>query len=222
MKYADEPPLTDQDRRAIEEIRRQLDRDLGPPWPRPKDTASVPGSDHDLAAAIIPIEPRRTGRGLRLALGAGAVTLAAAVIGAFVSFVDLSGQSARSPVSAPRPRDAIFTAPADPPPASVQGMVVPKSDGTGVGVMAESARRGVPIAKHAPTREGAVREPGGGRQRAGRVDASPSGRGGVEAQHRRWNAAPVTYDRSGAPVGTGAPVGLPPARTAPLPLIQAP
>src|SRR6185295_16824875 len=110
--------------------------------------------------AIIPIEPRRTGRGLRLALGAGAVTLAAAVIGAFVSFADLIGPSARSPVSAPRASDAISSAPSAPAPA--QGMVVRESDGTGVGAMAESARRGVPIAGRAPTRESAAREPGGG------------------------------------------------------------
>jgi len=212
MKYADEPPLTDQDRRAIEEIRRQLDRDLGPPWPKPKDTASVPGSDHDLAAAIIPIEPRRTGRGLRLALGAGAVTLAAAVIGAFVSFADLIGPSARSPVSAPRAPSAISTAPSAPAPAPAQGMVVHESDGTGVGAMAESPRRAVAIAGRAPTRESAVREPGGGGRRAGRVDASR----GIEAQHRRWNAAPITRDR------TGAPVGSRPAQPTPLAPLQAP
>jgi hypothetical protein len=212
MKYADEPPLTDQDRRAIEEIRRQLDRDLGPPWPRPKDTASVPGSDHDMAAAIIPIEPRRTGRGLRLALGAGAVTLAAAVIGAFVSFADLIGPSARSPVSAPRAPDTISAAPSAPAPAPAQGMVVHESDGTGVGAMAESARRGVPIAGRAPTRESAAREPGGGGRRAGRVDANR----GIEAQHRRWNAAPVTRYR------IAAPVGLRPAQSTPLAPIQAP
>jgi hypothetical protein len=212
MKYADEPPLTDQDRRAIEEIRRQLDRDLGPPWPKPKDTASVLGSDHDLAAAIIPIEPKRTGRGLRLALGAGAVTLAAAVIGALVSFADLIGPSARAPVSAPRAPDAISTAPSDPPSAPAKGMVAHESDGTGVRALAESARRGVPIAGRATTRESAAREPGGGGHRAGRVDAG----GGIEAHHRRWNAAPVTRYR------TGAPVGLRPARPAPLTLIQAP
>lgn len=216
MKYADEPPLTDQDRRAIEEIRRQLDRDLGPPWPEPKDTASIPESDHDMTAAIIPIEPRRTGRGLRLALGAGAVTLAAAVIGAFVSFVDLTGPSARSPISAPRAPDAISTAPSDPPPAPAQSMVVHKSDGTGAGAMAESARRDVPIAEHARTRESAVREPNRGRHSARRLDASPSRARGIEAQHRQWNAAPLTRDR------TGAPVGLRPARSVPLTLIQAP
>jgi hypothetical protein len=212
MKYADEPPLSAQDRRAIEEIRRQLDRDLGPSWPEPKDTASVPGSDHELAAAIIPSDPRRTGRGLRLALGAGAVTLAAAVIGAFVSFVDLNGPSARSPVSAPRAPDAISTAPSDPAPAPAH---VRGSDGTVVPATAEPVRRGVPIAGRAPTRESAAREPGGGGRRVGRADASPSGRG-FEAQHRRWNAAPVT------PYRTGAPVGLRPARSAPLTLIQAP
>ena len=216
MKYADEPPLNDQDRRAIEEIRRQLDRDLGPPWPEPHETASVPGSDHDMTAATIPIGPRRTGRGLRLALAAGAVTLAAAVIGAFVSFVDLIGPSARSPVSAPRALDAMSTAPSDPPPASDQGRVVHKSDGTAMGTMEKSARRGVPIVEHPPTRQSAVREPGGARQRGERVAASPSGRRGIDAQHRRWNAAPVTHDP------TGAPVGPQPARSAPLPLIQAP
>jgi hypothetical protein len=216
MKYADEPPLNDQDRRAIEEIRRQLDRDLGSPWPEPNETASVPESDHDMTAATIPIGPRRTGRGLRLALGAGAVTLAAAVIGAFVSFVDLIGPSARSPVSAPRAPNSISTAPSSPAPAPDQGMVVHKSDGTAMGTMEKSARRGVPIVEHAPTRQSAVREPGGGRQRGGRVAASPSGQGGIDAQHRRWNAAPVTH------YPTGAPVGPRPARSAPLPLIQAP
>jgi hypothetical protein len=212
MKSADEPPLTDQDRRAIEEIRRQLDRDLGPPWPEPKDTASVPGSDHDLAAAIIPIEPRRTGKGLRLALGAGAVTLAAAVIGAFVSFADLIGPSARSPLSAPRAPDAISTDPSAPAPAPAPGMVVHESDGTGVRAMAESARRGVPIAGRAPTRESVAREPGGGGRRAGRVDASR----GIEAPHRRWSSAPATRYQ------TGAPVGLRPAQSPPLTVIQAP
>jgi len=208
MKYADEPPLTDRNRWAIEEIRRQLDRDLGPPWPEPKDTA-VPGSDHDLASAIIPIEPRRAGRGLRLALGAGAVTLAAAVIGAFVSFADLIGPSARSPVSAPRAPDTISAAPSDPAPARAH---VRESDGTGVQATAEPVRRGVPIAERAPTRESAAREPGRGGQRAGRVNAS----GGIEAQHRRWNAASVTHYR------TAAPVGLRPARSAPLATIQTP
>jgi hypothetical protein len=210
MKHADEPPLTDQDRRAIEEIRRQLDRDLGPSWRGPKDTVSVPGSDHDLAAAIIPSEPRRTGTGLRLALGAGAVTLAAAVIGAFVSFADLIGPSARSPVSAPRAPDAISTAPSAPAPAPAQGMVVHESDGTRVGATAESARRGVPIAERAPSRASAPRGDG---RRAGRVDAS----GGIEAQHRRGSAAaPVTRYQ------TGAPVGLRPAGSAPITSIQSP
>jgi hypothetical protein len=216
MKSADEPPLTDQDRRAIEEIRRQLDRDLGAPWPEPNGRGPVPSSNHDVAATIRPGEPRRAGRGLRLALGAGAVTLAAAVIGAFVSFVDLIGPSARSPVSALRAPNSISTAPSDPPPAPDRGMVVHKSDGTAMGTMEKSARRGVPIAEHAPTRQSAVREPGEGRQRGGRVAASPSGRGGIDAQHRRWNAAPVTH------YPTGAPVGPRPARSAPLPLIQAP
>jgi hypothetical protein len=213
MKYADEPPLTDQDRRAIEEIRRQLDRDLGPPWPDPNDTPPVPRSDHDLAAAIIPRESGRTGRGLRLALGAGAVTLAAAVIGAFVSFADLIGPSSRSPVSAPRASDAISTAPSDPAPAPAH---VRESDGTGVKATAEPARRGVPIAERATTRESAAREPSGGGHRAGRVDPGPPGRGGIEAQHRRWNATPVTRYRA------GAPVGLRPARSAPVTSIQAP
>lgn len=213
MKYADEPPLTDQERRAIERIRRQLDRDLGLPWPEPKETASVLGSDHDLTAAIIPIEPRRAGRGLRLAVSAGAVTLAAAVIGAFVSFADLIGPSARSPVSGPAP-DAISTARSAPAPA--QATNVRESAGTGVQATAESGRRGVPIAERAKTRASAPREPSGGRHHPGRVDANLPGRGGIEAQHRRWNAAPVTRYR------TGAPVGLPPARSAPLTSIQAP
>jgi hypothetical protein len=213
MKYADEPPLDDQDRRAIEEIRRQLDRDLGPPWPEPNETASVPGSEHDMAVATIPIGPGRTGRGLRLALGAGAVTLAAAVIGAFVSFVDLIDPSARSPVSAPRALDAISTTPSTPAPAPAQAMNVRGSTGTGVQATAESGRRGVPIADRATTR---TSEPSGGRHRAGRVDAGPPGRAGIDAQYRRWNAAPVTH------YPTGAPVGPRPARSAPLPLIQAP
>ena len=211
MKHADEPPLTDQDRRAIEEIRRQLDRDLGPSWRGPKDTVSVPGSDHDLAAAIIPSEPSRTGRGLRLALGAGAVTLAAAVIGAFVSFADLIDSSARSPISAPRAPRAISTAPSAPAPAPAPGMVVHESDGTRVGAMAQSPRRAVAIAGRAPTRESAAREPGGD-GRAGRVDASR----GIEAQHRRWNAAPITR------YPTRAPVGLRPAGSATLTSIQSP
>jgi hypothetical protein len=216
MKYADEPPLTDRDRRAIEVIRRRLDRDLGPPWPESKDTASVPESDHDLAAPIILIEPRRAGRGLRLALGAAVVTLAAAVIGAFVSFSDLAGPPTRSPVSAPRAADAISTAPSAPALAPAQGVVVDETDGTRLGEMAVSAHRGAPIAARAPTGYNAARQPGGDGQRAGRVNASPSGQGGIEAQHRRWNAAPVTRYR------TGAPVGLRPAGSTPLTSIQAP
>lgn len=208
MKYADEPPLNDQDRRAIEEIRRRLDRELGPPWPDPKETAAVSATDHDLTAPSIPIEPRRAGKGLRLALGAGAVTLAAAVIGAFLSFADLIGPSARSPVSAPR-GDAIPTAPSNAPVSAQQ------SDGTSVEATAESPRRGVPIAKHSPTRE-RLREPGGRQPRAGRMESSPSGRGASEAAHRRLDPAPVTRDRTATPVGQHA------VRSAPLTSIQAP
>jgi hypothetical protein len=218
MKYADEPPLTDQDRRAIEEIRRQLDRDLGPPWPRPKDTASVPGSDHDLAAAIIPIEPRRTGRGLRLALGAGAVTLAAAVIGAFVSFADLIGPSARSPVSAPRAPDTISAAPSAPAPAPAQGMVVHESDGTGVGAMAKSPQRGVLRAARAATRPAGCPPPPPHASCAALspVDAGPPGRGGIGAQYQRAIASSVSRDRG------GAAVRVMPARSVPLTSIQSP
>jgi hypothetical protein len=216
MKSADEPPLTDQDRRAIEEIRRQLDRDLGPSWPEPNGSGPVLSSNHDLAATGHPSEPRRAGRGLRLALGAGAVTLAAAVIGALVSFADLIGPSARSPVSGPGATDAISTAPSDPAPAPVRAKDVRESAGTGGQATAESRRRGVPIAGRATTRASAPREPSGGRHQAGRVDASPPGRGAIEGQHRRWNAAPVTRYR------TGASVGLPPTPSAPLTLIQAP
>ena len=43
MKHADEPHLTDKDRRTIEEIRRQLDRDLGSPWLEQNGTAPTWG-----------------------------------------------------------------------------------------------------------------------------------------------------------------------------------
>jgi hypothetical protein len=214
MKSADEPPLTDQDRRAIEEIRRQLDRDLGPPWSGPNGRGPGPSSSHDVAATIRRSEPRRPGRGLRLAMGAGAVTLAAAVIGAFVSVADLIGPAARSPVSATRASGAISTAPPDP--DLTHAMDVRESSGTGVQTTAESGRRGVPIAQRATSRASAPRESRGGQPHAGRVDAGSPGRGGIEAQHRRWNAAPVTRNR------TVAPVGLLQARSAPLTSFQAP
>jgi hypothetical protein len=209
MKSADEPPLTDQDRRAIEEIRRQLDRDFGPLWPN--GSGPVQSSSHDAAATIRPSEPRRPGRGLRLAMGAGAVTLAAAVIGAFVSFADLIGPAARSPASATRASGAISTAPSDP--DLTQAMDVRESSGTGVQATAKSGRRGVPIAERATTRTSAPSAPRGGQPHAGRVHAGTPGRGAIEAQHRRWSAAPI------AP---GAPVDLLQARSAPLTSIQAP
>lgn len=212
MKYADEPHLTDQDRRAIEEIRRHLDRDLDSPWPEPNDTAPVPGSEPDLMAPSIASELRRTGRGLRLALGAGAVTLGAAIIGAFLSFADLVGPPAWRPVSAPWTSNPISSAPSDRAPAP--GVDVRESVGGGVRA-AESARRVVSIAERATTRPSAAREPSGGGHRGERVDTGRAGRSGIETQHRRWNAA-VPRDP------TGAPVGLLAVRSAPLTSIQAP
>ena len=214
MKSADEPPLTDQDRRAIEEIRRQLDRDLGPPWPGPNGRGPGPSSNHDVAATIRPSEPRRAGRGLRLAMGAGAVTLAAAIIGAFVSFADLIGPAARSPASATRASGAISTAPSDP--DLTRAMDVREPSGTGVRATAESGPRGVPIAERATIRASAPRESRGSRPHAGPVDAGSPSRGGIEAKHGRWNAALVTRNKP------GAPVGLLQARSVPLTSIQAP
>jgi hypothetical protein len=214
MKSADEPPLTDQDRLAIEEIRRQLDRDLGPPWPEPDGSAAIASSDHEPAAATGPTEPKRGGRGLRLALSAGAVMLGAAVIGALMSIADLSGQSARSPVSTPQASDVITPIPTEMVPAPAGAMDARESATTEV--QAESARRVVPGAERATTRASAAGAPSGDGHRRGRVDAGPPGRGGVEAQHRQWHAASVTHYR------TEAPVGLRPARSVPLTTVQAP
>ena len=219
MKYPDEPPLTDQDKRAIEEIRRQLDRELGPPFPEPRDTASVSGSDHDVAAAISPIGPRRAGRGLRLALGAGAVTLAAAVIGAFVSFVDLIGPSARSPVVASSPApNAISIPPLDPAPAPAGETNVSESAGTEGRAMAKSPQRGVPKVARAATRPAGCPPPPPQPSCAALspVDAGPPGRGGIEARYQRAIASPVSRYRA------GAAVGVMPARPVPLTSIQSP
>ncbi len=51
MRHADEPELTDHDRRAIEEIRRQLDRQFGPPWPEARGNTEIARTDHDPPAA---------------------------------------------------------------------------------------------------------------------------------------------------------------------------
>ena len=109
MRHADEPKLTDEDKRAIEAIRLELDREFGPPWP---DAAPPAGSE--LAppprSSIAAASGARPSRGLRLALGAGITTLAAAVVAAVVSLVDVSAliSPPRSAVvfrstSAPRP-----------------------------------------------------------------------------------------------------------------------
>ena len=82
---------------------------------------------------------------------------------------------------------------------------------------AESARRrGVPIAERAPTRESAVREPGGGRQRAGRVDANRRARRDRSpAQAMERSPGHSLPDR-----GARRPARRP--RSAPLTPIQAP
>jgi hypothetical protein len=209
MKYPDEPQRTDQDRRAIEEIRRQLDRELGPPFPEPGASSAVARSG-DLAAA---------GRGLRLALGAGAVTLAAAVIGAFVSFADLIGPSARSPVVASSPApDAISIPPVDPAPAPARETNVSESAGTERRAMAKSPVRGVRSVERAARRPAGCPPPPPQASCAALwpVDAGPPGRGGIEAQHQRAIASPVSR------YPAGAAVGVMPARSVPLTSIQSP
>jgi hypothetical protein len=213
MKHPDEPPLTDQDRRAIEEIRRQLDRDLGPPFPERG------ASSGDLAAVGAPAAARRSGRGLRLALGAGAVTLAAAVIGAFVSFVDLIGPSERSPVVASSPApNAISIPPLDPPPAPAGEANIRESAGTEGRAMAKSPQRGVPRGARAATRPAGCPPPPPQASCAVRspVDAGPPGRVGIEPQYQRAIASPVSRHRA------GAAVGVMPARSVPLTSIQSP
>jgi len=213
MKYPDEPPLTDQDRRAIEEIRRQLDRELGPPFPEPG------ASSGDFAAAGGPTAARRGGRGLRLALGAGAVTLAAAVIGAFVSLVDLIGPSARSPIVASSPApNAISIPPLDPAPPPTGETNVRELAGTKGRAMAKSPQRGVPRVARAVTRPAGCPPPPPQASCAALspVDAGPAARGEIVAQYQRTIASSVSRDR------TGVAVRVTPARSVPLTSIQSP
>ena len=157
MRHADEPELTDHDRRAIEEIRRQLDRQFGLPWPEARGNTEIARTDHDLPTAIGPTKRKRSGRGRRMALGAGIVTLAAAVIGALVSFADLIGSSARSPMSGPRASDAISAAEPVPVAPRVRATDGHESAGTGARERVESARRGgVSIAERVSPRESAA------------------------------------------------------------------
>jgi hypothetical protein len=203
MTYPDEPQLTDQDRRAIEEIRRQLDRELGPPFPEPGGPAAA----------------RRRERGLRLALGAGAVTLAAAVIGAFVSFVDLIGPSARSPVVASSPApNAISIPPLDPAPAPAGETNLREWAGTEGRARAKSPQRGVPRVARAATRPAGCPPPPpqGPCAALWLVDAGPPERGGIAAQSQRAIASPVSRYRA------GAALGVMPTRSVPLTSIQSP
>ena len=213
MKYPDEPQLTDQDRRAIEQIRRRLDRELGPLFPEPG------ASSGDLAAVGGPAAVRRRGRGLRLALGAGAVTLAAAVIGAFLSFADLIGPSARSPIVASSPApNAISIPPLDPAPAPSGEGNIRESAGTEGRAVAKSPQRGVPRGARAATRPAGCPPPPPQASCAALspVDAGPPERGGIKAQYQRAIASPVSRDRA------GAAVGVMPARSMPLTSIQSP
>jgi len=213
MNYPDEPQLTDQDRRAIERIRRQLDRELGPPFPEPGANSG------DLAAVGGPAAARRRGGGLRLALGAGAVTLAAAVIGAFLSFADLIGPAARSPVVASSPGpNAISIPPLDPSPAPAGETNVRESARTEGRAMAKSPQRGVPRVARAATRPAGCPPPPPQASCAALspVGAGPPERGGIEAQYHRAIASPVSRDRA------GAVVGVMPARSLPPTSIQSP
>jgi hypothetical protein len=213
MKYPDEPPLTDQDRRAIAEIRRQLDRELGPPFPEP---GAISG---DLAAVGGPAAARGRGKGLRLALGAGAVTLAAAVIGAFVSLVDLIGPSARSPIVASPPGpNAISIPPLDPAPPLAGETNAREVAGTKRRAMAKSPQRGVPRVARAATRPAGCPPPPPQASCAALspVDDGPPGRGEIGSQYQRAIASSVSRDRD------GAAVRVMPARSVPLASIQSP
>lgn len=214
MKCPDDSALTGHDGRAIEEIRRQIDREFGPLWPGPNGSDAVDSSDHEAAASIGRTEPGRSGRGLRLALGAGGITLAAAIIGALMSFADLTGQSARHRVSAPPAQDVIATAPSDPARGVTGDMEVRRSAETGARANAEPERRGVPSTDRAATGASAAREARGGGHATRRVEAVPPGRGRFETQDRRVSASPVAR--------TGSPVGFLPARSAEPTTIQAP
>ncbi len=203
MTHADEPPLTDQDRRAIEEIRRQLEREFGPPWPELEGSSvAVVRTDHRPATAVGPIAPRRGGKGLRLALYAGTVTLGAAVIGALMSIADLSGQS-RSALPPRAPAVVATTAPEAAPAPSGETNV------------RESTRRVVTGAERVTMHESAASGASSGGRRDGTIHVPP-GRRAMEAQHRRWDGASVARYRP------TAPVDVQPARSVPLASVQAP
>ena len=123
MRHADEPELTEQDKRAIEAIRLELDREFGPLWPDaapPADGPLAPPARSSIAGA----SSARPSRGLRLALGAGIATLAAAVVAAVVSLVDVGAlispprsaslRPASLPRSAPPPHAALLPALSEP------------------------------------------------------------------------------------------------------------
>jgi hypothetical protein len=88
MRHADEPELTEQDKRGIEAIRLELDREFGPPWPDAAPPAGGPLA-RPARSSIARASSARPSKGLRLALGAGIATLAAAVVAAVVSLVDV-------------------------------------------------------------------------------------------------------------------------------------
>ena len=113
MRHADEPELSEQDKRAIEAIRLELDREFGPPWP---DAAPPAGGElaPPARSAIVTPTRARPSKGLRLALGAGITTLAAAVVAAVVTLVDV-GALIAPPRSASLHRSASATRPAPPP-----------------------------------------------------------------------------------------------------------
>jgi hypothetical protein len=192
MTHADDPGLTNEDKQAIEAIRRQLDREFGP-LSRDPDRGEVCGMDRRAPAPIVPAEPNRPTKGLRLALAAGVVTLVAALIGALVSFVNVS--SLLSPSRGPAPR--VSHAPTVAAPEATDSTPPHGRDDTVAGAAANGLRR---------TADSAA---------GSRPPREPS-RGGVLAQHRRGSASPAIRERAGAHISP-LPVSRPPVI-----LIQAP
>ena len=117
MRDDEEPQLTEADKRAIEAISRELDRDFGP-W----GGAEFGGGRRDGIVGPIAYTPKRRPNGLLMAFAVGAAMLTAAGALALVSVSEPRGTAVAS-----RPAPATSAAPlaAEDPPASARPRAAP-------------------------------------------------------------------------------------------------